>query len=256
MSYKVGEVAEIMGLSKQGVRFFERNGYLNGHRLDNRYRVYERRDLTIAQQIQGYASVGFTLKEAADLVLSSDLDSIESQLELCDARIDAMISRLQSQREALALRRQVVERVKQNRPVVIHYDEEWLFLPVEGEGALPNTHRLECEWMSKYPMTMLAKVPVLADGTASDSRGICVSAGDARRLRLTVPEGVIRFPAGYYWNAVISKPVGESKDYFNMYREAEACHPTGPMLSIVEISFVQNGVRSTVSQVRLPVENP
>jgi len=41
-----------------------------------------------------------------------------------------------------------------------------------------------------------------------------------------------------------------------MYREAEACHPTGPMLSIVEISFVQNGVRSTVSQVRLPVENP
>ena len=35
MSYRVGEVAEILGLSPQGVRFLERKGYLKSGRKEN-----------------------------------------------------------------------------------------------------------------------------------------------------------------------------------------------------------------------------
>ena len=68
MAYRVGEAAEILGISAQGVRFFERKNYIKSHREENGYRTFERGDITIAQQIQDYASVGFTLQEAAQMV--------------------------------------------------------------------------------------------------------------------------------------------------------------------------------------------
>ena len=258
MAYKVGEAAEILGLSPQGVRFLEQKQYLKSKRQENGYRIYDRRELTIAQQILGYASVGFTLKEAARMVLSSSLDTIESNLALCDERIQESIERLQSQRQALALRRQVVDRVRQNRPDGVCRDGQWLYLPLEGFGALEDTsekRRIEREWMNRYPYTMLARLPLLADGTACDSRGVCVSRKDAEALGLPMPEGIIALPEGLYWSAVLCKPVGETKDYDGIYRQALAhgCVPNGPMLSIVELTVLQGDRRCTITQARLPV---
>ena len=259
MAYRVGEVAEILGLSPQGVRFFEHRQYLKGHRSENGYRFYERRDLTVAQQIQDYATVGFTLKEAADMVLTCDLNTIEDRLEQCDARIEEKIRELEIRRQSLALRRQVAARVRQNRPVEIREEAAWLFLPLDGEGALPETsvkRRVEREWMRHYPHTMLARMPIRADGMESDSRGVCVLRQDAQALGLAVPDGCVLLPEALCWNAVICKPVGETKDYAALRRQAvqQGYRPIGPMLSIVEISLVRDGVRCTISQIRLPVE--
>ena len=259
MAYRVGEAAEILGISAQGVRFFERKNYLKSSRQENGYRAFERGDITIAQQIQDYASVGFTLQEAAQMVLASDLDTIEEQLQLCDARIEDKIAQLQYRRQAVALRQQVVARVKQNRPAELREEEEWLYLPLEGEGCLKDTsekRRIEKEWMSYYPYTMLAKLPIWADGRESDSRGVCVSGKAAEELGLSRPEGIIYLPAGLYWNVVICKPIGETRGFSAIYQTAveNGFRPIGPMVSIVEISTVVSEVRSTISQVRLPVK--
>ncbi len=259
MAYRVGEAAEILGISAQGVRFFERKNYIKSHREENGYRTFERGDITIAQQIQDYASVGFTLQEAAQMVLASDLDTIEEQLLSCDARIEEKIAQLQYRRQAVALRQQVVARVKQNRPAELREEEEWLYLPLEGEGSLKDTSEkraVEKEWMSHYPYTMLAKLPIWTDGSERNSRGVCASSKSVHELGLSQPEGIICLPAGLYWNVVICKPIGETRDFSTIYQMAieNGCEPIGPMISIVEISTVVSGVRSTISQVRLPVK--
>ena len=260
MSYRVGEVAEILGLSPQGVRFLERKGYLKSGRKENGYRVYERRDLTIAQQVQDYASVGFTLREAADIVMHSDLDRIELQLKRCDEKIEERIEELQERRRALALRRKVVERIRNDRPMELsREEEERLYLPLEGQFSLPDSpekRRVEREWMRQYPIALLAKMPVLRDGAACDSKGICIATADAERLRLSVPEGTIRIRPGLYWSASICKPVGEMREFLPIFEATRETGlvPDGPMISMVEISVFREGQRSTVSRVLLPVK--
>ena len=257
MSYHIGDVAKILGLSRQGVRFFERKGYLPAGREKNGYRVFERRDLTVAQQIQDYASVGFTLEEASRLVLDSDLPEIDAALAGCERRIEGEILRLERMKERLERRRRLAGAARRSQPPGPMENGGLLYLPLEGECALPDgaeKHEAERRWMSVYPDVLLAKIALHRDGSACTSKGILADAEDAARLSLPVPEGVIAFQPGLYWTEAIPRRLGSTKPFEAAFRRmrAEGFAPTGPMLSAVVMTYAKNGVQWSATQLLMP----
>ena len=73
MKYWIKDVAKLLGMTTEGVRFFERQGIVTPHRdVENNYRFYDRVQIIDLGQIQKYQKFGFTLKEYEDLLRSTD----------------------------------------------------------------------------------------------------------------------------------------------------------------------------------------
>ena len=69
MKYKIGEVARLLGVSIEAIRFFEKRGLINPTRDEiSGYRMYSAAELNVLMRIRGYAKCGFTLAETASLI--------------------------------------------------------------------------------------------------------------------------------------------------------------------------------------------
>ena len=81
MKYRIKDVAKLLGMTTEGVRFFERQGVVTPQRnAGNNYRFYDRVQVIDLEQIQKYQKLGFTLKESENLLKSSKRDEISNAL--------------------------------------------------------------------------------------------------------------------------------------------------------------------------------
>lgn len=260
MLYRIGEVAEILGITKEGVRFLEQKGLLHSIRSSrNGYRYYTRDELSIVQQIRSYASSGFTLEEAADLVLRKDAPCLSEALRQKESQLEEEIARLKGKQRLLRQQRSVIEAAAslekgyeiRNMPAIY-------YLPLQGAYAGRESkvrQMLEKRWMAAVPQVMLAKLPLDRSGAPLDSKGVCVDAQDAVRLALPLDESVRLLPESLCLSAFFRKPVGQTKEFHALYHIAASLGytPTDDMLTAVLLSTNQDGQRCTVSMVRLPV---
>lgn len=82
MIYRIGEVADFFGLTKEGVRYYERKGIIRSQRDENSgYRYFDRKDITRLKQIRAYESLGFSLEDALRVSQESSFDEMQQQLE-------------------------------------------------------------------------------------------------------------------------------------------------------------------------------
>lgn len=260
MLYRIGEVAEILGLTKEGVRFLERKGLLHAVRSPrNGYRYYTRDELSIVQQIRSYASAGFTLEEAADLVLKRDTDCLSQALRQKEDRLGEEIARLREKQQLLRQQRSVIAAAASlEKGYQIRTMPSLCYLPLEGAYAGRESRvrqLLEKRWMSAVPHVKLAKLPLDRNGAPLDSKGVCADAREARRLGLPMDESVRLLPEGLCLSAYFRKPVGQTREFHALYRIAASLGytPADDMLTVVLLSTNQDGRRCTVSMVRLPV---
>ena len=100
MKYLIGDVAAITGLSIEGIRKYERAGIISPERSENaQYRLYSYLDITSMMRTQFYRSLGFSLREIADLINNDDLPTVISRFQARleeldqDSRILAMKQR-------------------------------------------------------------------------------------------------------------------------------------------------------------------
>lgn len=221
MLYRIGEVAEILGMTKEGVRFLERKGLIHSIRNEgNGYRYYDRRSLTVVQQVRGYSAVGFTLAEAAELVLQRDERYVLAALEERDKLMEEEIRTLTEKRELLRSQRELVQRAYSfQEECSIRTIGESYYLPLEGERVRESggwLREAEKRWMMAAPPVMLAKQPLDKEGKPLRSKGMCIGAEEARRLGLPL-RGAILQPAGLYLTAYFCNPIGEEEGFRELY---------------------------------------
>ncbi|MDY4761472.1 MerR family transcriptional regulator [Streptococcus thoraltensis] len=102
MTYSIGQLAELSGISTRTLRYYEALGILLPSRKnDSGYRFYGEKEADILQQILFYKERGFELKQIKELLIQENLD-IMTRLEdhLLDlkakkARLEAMIDNLE-----------------------------------------------------------------------------------------------------------------------------------------------------------------
>ena len=104
MKYRIGEMAEFFGLTKEAIRYYERKGIVASMRDERTgYRYYERDEITTLKQIRTYESLGFSLDEAQAMAAETTFGEMEE-------RIDRKLSELEKKEAAIARMRQELER--------------------------------------------------------------------------------------------------------------------------------------------------
>ena len=106
---QIGSLAAASGLSREALRFYERQGLIRARRLDNGYRDYPPEVVTLVQYIRTAQQLGFTLAEIGDR-LPAIWDAAEPGPALAQVlaaklqEIDERIAALQALRQTLAER--------------------------------------------------------------------------------------------------------------------------------------------------------
>lgn len=63
---RIGELAELSGLSREALRFYEQRGLIRARRQDNGYRDYPPEAVMLVQYIRTAQQLGFTLAEIGE----------------------------------------------------------------------------------------------------------------------------------------------------------------------------------------------
>ncbi len=110
----IGELSAKSGLSKDTIRFYEKQGLISvsrKERRDNNYKEYSDEVLKTLLTIKRVKSLGFTLNEAADLIgmIAANEATCDSVSGMIDSKVELLDSKIIN---LLALRNQLVNGVK------------------------------------------------------------------------------------------------------------------------------------------------
>jgi len=111
----IGELAAKTGLSRDTIRFYEKQGLISlsrKERRDNNYKEYSDDVLETLRTIKRLKSFGFTLNEAAELIgmIAAKEATCDNVSEMIDAKVGLLDAKIL---DLLALRNQLVNGVKQ-----------------------------------------------------------------------------------------------------------------------------------------------
>lgn len=80
MKYRIHEIAKMLNISSQLLRYYEQNGLIAPSRDENGYRYYTPEDISLLTGILRYKNMGFSLDECKSLIYSCSLEeTIEKQ---------------------------------------------------------------------------------------------------------------------------------------------------------------------------------
>ena len=93
-SYRVGEVASLLGFSSQMVRKYEQMGLLSPLREENNYRLYESPDVTMMMRIRLLRNLGFSMEEVGQAFSPGRDHSLEEMYQTRIAQMEEEIHKL------------------------------------------------------------------------------------------------------------------------------------------------------------------
>ena len=93
MRYTIGNVARILGISRDILRYYEKKGVVTPHKdKGNDYRYYDTWDINFLLDCIWYKKFGFPIDQIAQMVTDCDYDQLISHLEAKDAEIKRNIA--------------------------------------------------------------------------------------------------------------------------------------------------------------------
>lgn len=94
MRYKIGDVAKILGISPDLLRYYEKKGVVKPVKDQaNDYRYYEPWDINFLIDCLWYKNFGFGIEQVAQIVSRSGYDDILSMMEDKETELEATIRR-------------------------------------------------------------------------------------------------------------------------------------------------------------------
>lgn len=92
MKYKIGDVAKILGISPDLLRYYEKKGVVQPIKnKENDYRYYETRDTNFLIDCLFYKNFGFSIEETSDLVRNCSIEEISHRFDRNEQELEAAI---------------------------------------------------------------------------------------------------------------------------------------------------------------------
>ena len=202
MKYRIGEVAQLFGLTKGGVRYLEDRGFIHSLRDENNsYRYYDRKQVTAIKKIRHYQALGFSLEEAAALVKIKDSGQLLEQMMHKEHELSAQIEQTRKMISALKVHSDKISSTKSlgsnwitaYRPAMYRISV-WEDLDSKSEShkkepdkAFDTTtyrQRMEAEssFISCIPNVALSILIRKYEDDYLIARGSCIEESDAQKL--------------------------------------------------------------------------
>lgn len=265
MRYRIGEMAEFFGMTKEGVRYLERQGIVRSVREEkNGYRYYSREEITRLKQIRSYRAIGFSLEEA--------------QLMVCETPRAELVDRLNDKLNEIAQKEEQLRRIKR----MLHTQRDAavrligrtqcelsvrpaaVFLPrVEDEQGsrahddLSQARAIEKEWTLAMPPVLLCTQRDTANqGKRARQYGCVALVQDVETLKLPVPQEAIRIPQCRCVLGTVEAKLGDELDLSPLFDFATERGLTicGDIYAALRMTFLgEDGVRWGMHEVYLPI---
>ena len=216
MKYKIGDVAKILGISPDLLRYYEKKGVVNPVKnKENDYRYYETRDTNFLIDCLFYKNFGFSIEETSDLVRNCSIEEIsrrfgrnEKDLEAAIRRNQLLLRRSQEYRAAIA---RIPEHLGKcsfsRRPACIYY----LNRRNQEFNTDPSMRRVTRQWLKYLPFSkrsFIVSQAELESPTPEENFqwGFSLSEEYAEILGARAEAPVLRIPAQQCVYTVFSSP--------------------------------------------------
>lgn len=213
MAYRVGEMAELFGLTTEGIRYLEKRGFIDSRRESNGYRRYPDTEKPKLKHIRSLCAMGFTLEEVERMLGHMPCEGVVAAL---DAKLEELAHRadeLQRMRQLLTEHRSQVGRALQDRgSMELTTSPDMLFLPSDAlcDGA-------EKAWISSMPPVVMGMLYEAHEISA----GLLVSADQAEALELPEPSCIVRIGPQTCVRGVLETPLREHRDFSPLVQWAQ-----------------------------------
>ena len=175
MKYKIGDMAKILGISPDLLRYYEKKGVVSPVKdRNNDYRYYDTRDTNFLVDCLFYKNFGFSIEETSELVRSCSIDEIsgrflenETQLEESIRRQQLLLRRSQEYRRSIARISDHLGRCSfDRRPACIYYinrhNQEF--------DTAPDLGRVTRQWLKYLPFSRRSFIVPMDALLSPDSR--------------------------------------------------------------------------------------
>lgn len=203
MLYTIGDIAKLLGITTEGLRYYEECGIVTPKKREgSSYRYYDTWDLHLLVSARSYRSLGFSLHETAEIINSNKPQDISVML---DAREKEL-------KEAILLNLNLLTRIDQIRTMFQEYQSMdfryrienspgFYCINIQDEYTLKNSLSslaLSHEWITKIPFVFscifLAK-DELEKGGDKFRVGLGVDEKFANFLKVKEDDNVRYFPS-------------------------------------------------------------
>ena len=233
MRYRTGELAGFFGMTKEGIRYLERQGIIKSVRDEkNGYRYFPREEITRLKQIRSYQSIGFGLDEAHSMVCLTRREQLLERLDEKISELEEKAASIERIKEMLIGQRRAAEKTLTDagsfeivmRPEMVFFER----VSDEASGETPEQRRTIAHARNTEKIWIQAMSPVTLGGCHYDAQGRDVRhvgsmalAEDVRALNLPMLEQMVRLEPCLCVRGILESPWSKKPDIMPMLAFAE-----------------------------------
>lgn len=248
MKYRIGEVADFFGMTKEGVRYLERQGIIESRRDEsNGYRYFPREEITKMKLIRSYQAIGFTLEEAQEMLYHLRQEDVLERMEKKICVLEEKEEQIRRMKRMLMDERAAVETYfdQSHRFELVMRPAYWLFPRVSDEAggmspaekaAIAEARQIEKQWIQAMPPVRLGALHNDRHGNRIEELfGSVVFKEQAEELGLARHESVIEIPQRLCLRGYIGSVLGERPDPKKMFDwiETNGLFACGDMFGVI-----------------------
>lgn len=269
MRYRIGELADFFGMTKEGVRYLERQGIVCSERDEkNGYRYFSRTEISRFKQIKRYQGLGFSLEEAHRLVVETRREEAVGELTRKQHELAQKAQQIERMQRFLSMQREVAERLlNMQEHIWLSERPEMIFLPRvpdEASGKTPAEREAiacaraeEREWILATPPCTLGAMHYAPDGSGRVMLGSIVYAEAAREVGLRETERTIHLNPCPCIRAVVESHCAKPPDLSPLLDYAQEKHLriVGDVYGVFWLAYrTEQGERLAVREIFAPYE--
>lgn len=218
MNYKIGEVAKLLNMSIQTIRFYEIEGVVHPERLkESQYRIYDIWDIFDLVSCMKYKTFGISVKEIVNFIRNEDIDFLQKKLREKRENIEKSIQYNTILQESIYEYCQQIETIKYNigNYWIRQIPRRYLLIYSEIEmgakyGKFNKENPLFAKWLDYLPFVVFGQRFVYKKEKKYKDQGcLIIQTRYANMLDISIDSSIEILPEQLYLCSVIDM---ENKD--------------------------------------------
>jgi len=265
-TYKIGEVAKIVGISTDLIRYYEEKGIVTPVKNpQNGYRYYDAWDINFLIDCVWYKNFGFSIDEIVKIESESTYDSLLDRLDAMEAsmaeelhRRELLLERIRRQRESLERARTLLDECEVTEsPELVYYLNRHNF-EYASDSAL---HTLSRRWLKFMPFSLrYFEVPGSRSPGSTYSWGFSLEPKYVKEFGVEVRPPIMLRPSVLSVHSAF-KSSGKNAfspkhlEYMYKYAKKQGLKPCGSAYGTLICSVLENSRLTGFFEAWLPIES-
>jgi len=266
MKYKIGDVARILGISADLIRYYEEKGVVSPEKdPDNRYRYYDTWDINYLIDCLWYKNYGFGIEQVAHMVTDfsyADLleTLVDKQSEIRDTirKQQLLLERIEKFSERLSETRELVGtfELRENKPFYYYINRH----NSEYDSA-DSTSEMSRKWLRYMPFTRryfeVSEKSVRKEEDEYDW-GFSVSGKYVSEFNISIAPPVTEMPSylcihSAFKSSGLDRFSARKLDFLTDYAAKQGLTPARGAFGNLACSVIEDGLQTAYFEVWLPV---